>query len=97
MLGDDWLQTYGWLYLAVVIAIGILAYFGVFNFSNVYIEDKCINEKFCEGYFGNFSGISSVENNIYCKVRTIKGDYFILKFIDVNYTELKNRYPECKT
>ena len=37
----EFLMTYGWAILAAVIAIGVLAYFGIFN-SGKYMSESCI-------------------------------------------------------
>lgn len=46
----EFLMTYGWAILAAIIAIGVLAYFGVFSGGNKYIitEIQCSNITFTE-------------------------------------------------
>ena len=50
----EFLVTYGWAILAVMVVIGALAYFGVFN-TKRYINDECLfgNQLFCEDFVIN--------------------------------------------
>ena len=50
----EFLLTYGWAILVVLVAIGALAYFGIFNV-NIYYKtnpDKCVCEQKCEDFIG---------------------------------------------
>ncbi|MFA5856015.1 MAG: hypothetical protein WC867_01555 [Candidatus Pacearchaeota archaeon] len=60
----EFLMTYGWAILAAVIAIGVLAYFGVFNPSK-WMPTACVlNNPFgCESYVVNTTGVHMMITN----------------------------------
>jgi uncharacterized protein (UPF0333 family) len=54
----EFLMTYGWAILAAVIAIGVLAYFGVFNPAKWTPKACVINSPFgCQDYVVNTTGV----------------------------------------
>lgn len=60
----EFLMTYGWAILAAIIAIGVLAYFGVFS-PGKYMPNACIiNNPFgCDDYKVNTTGVFLVVRN----------------------------------
>jgi hypothetical protein len=70
----EFLMTYGWAILAAVIAIGVLAYFGVFS-PGKYMPESCIiNQPFgCDESAANSSGITIVLRNGLGDVANITG------------------------
>ena len=91
----EFMYSYGWAILAAVIAIGVLAYFGVFTPNYLRINENCLAKKFCKNYNGEFVDLSLVDEDIFCKIK-LDTNYFELKFVDINFTELENKYPECR-
>lgn len=91
----EFLMTYGWTILAAIIAIAILAYFGVFNPGQYTSDYKCLSEKFCEKYD---SVLWKYQNDpeIYCKTLTSKGDFYVTQYL-VDFEELKVQFPDCTT
>lgn len=60
----EFLMTYGWAILAAVIAIGVLAYFGVFSPGNYMPEACTLNSPFgCDDYEITTTGVSIVLRN----------------------------------
>ena len=45
----DWLMTYGWAIMVVLIAIGSLAYFGVLSPDNLIPKER-ITQECCDGF-----------------------------------------------
>jgi len=78
----EFLVTYGWALLAVLVTVGVLVYFGIFNTSR-YVDDKCNFGKqiVCEDYILNSSGFLSLKlrNNFGVPINIttiiIKSDY----------------------
>jgi hypothetical protein len=70
----EFLMTYGWAILAAVIAIGVLAYFGVFS-PGKYMPESCvINQPFgCEESLVNTTGVTLVIRNGLGDVANITG------------------------
>ena len=58
----EFLMTYGWAILAAVIAIGVLAYFGVFSPGNFIANSCIINSPFGDCEFA--IGVDQIEMNI---------------------------------
>jgi len=60
----EFLMTYGWAILAAIIAIGVLAYFGVFS-PGKYMPNACtLNAPFgCDDYKVNTTGVFLVVRN----------------------------------
>jgi len=81
----EFLMTYGWVLLSVVMVIGALAYFGVFDVSR-FIPDKCeISSGFeCVDY-------KIAENAIILQIKNSAGtDFYISR---LNYS--RNNEPLC--
>lgn len=60
----EFLMTYGWAILAAVVAIGVLAYFGVFSPGKL-APDRCyVSSPFgCEDYLVSTAGVDMVIRN----------------------------------
>lgn len=83
----EFLVTYGWALLAVMISIGVLVYFGVFNTSR-YVDDTCNFGKqiVCEDYIMRGNG------NLSLRLRNNFGVP-----IDINNIMIKSSYNPAKT
>ena len=89
----EFLMTYGWAILAAIIAIAVLAYFGVFNPGRYASEYKCLAEKFCEDYDLEYSNYQT-DSNVWCKLKMGNKKYQIIQF-EINWEDLKEKYSEC--
>lgn len=81
----EFLSTYGWPILAAIIAIGVLAYFGVFNVKTLTNSQLSEVEVLCAKY--NLVYINQYEcyevdrdfiTNIY-EIKKYNGSYYLLK------------------
>ena len=84
----EFLMTYGWVLLFVVVVIGALAYFGLFDVSK-FIQDKCeINNNFvCVDY-------KIAENAIIIQIKNNAGtDYYISRLSYSRNGELICSWP----
>lgn len=78
----EFLVTYGWALLAVLVTVGVLIYFGIFNTSR-YVDDKCNFGKqiVCEDYLLQSNGNLSLRlrNNFGVSINitrmTIRSNY----------------------
>lgn len=57
----EFLVTYGWAILTVIVAVGVLIYFGIFNTTR-YVNDRCNfgQQLVCEDYILNQHGNISI-------------------------------------
>lgn len=57
----EFMVTYGWVIVAVILVLGALAYYGVFNF-NKYINDECSfgSQIYCEDFMLQSDGTLSL-------------------------------------
>ncbi|MEM4637492.1 MAG: hypothetical protein QXK76_00520 [Candidatus Woesearchaeota archaeon] len=57
----EFMVTYGWVIIAVMLVLGALAYYGVFNF-NKYINDECSfgSQIYCEDFMLQSDGTLSL-------------------------------------
>jgi len=88
--------TYFWAILSAVIVIGVLAYFGVFNFSS-YNKYECFAKSFCKNQTLEYETYQHYENNldIYCKRYLLQNISWIINFRTYNIKELEKLFPEC--
>lgn len=80
----EWLMTYGWAILVVLVAIGMLAYFGVFNFEK---------ESFCEGI--NFTEFRAIAVNSECGEYGVTKDYQCNENTKTIWIELAEEKEGC--
>jgi hypothetical protein len=78
----EFLVTYGWAILGVLIAVGALAYFGLFN-TGRYVNDVCFfgDQMICEDYVAYSDGTINL---------TLRNNFGVN--IDINATEIKSIY-----
>jgi hypothetical protein len=78
----EFLVTYGWAILGVVIVIGALTYFGIFN-TQRYINDECLfgDQMICEDYVAYNDGSVKL---------TLRNNFGV--DIDVTAIEIKSIY-----
>ena len=70
----EFLMTYGWAILVVLVAIGALAYFGVLN-PDRFLPEKCVistgSGMFCEDHTADTTGITIRVKNILAESVTV--------------------------
>ena len=77
----EFLMTYGWAILAAIVAIGVLAYFGVFSPGKLAGSSAILNNPF----YASAWQVNSIEN-ISLEVINNGGDSFFLSEIMINGT-----------
>lgn len=88
----EFFMTYGWAILSAVIVILVLWYM-IFNSDDLLEIDKdCLAEKVCEDL--NAEYISFYSKYVDCNFLISDGVYSREELV-VNYTKLKEIYPEC--
>jgi hypothetical protein len=80
----EFLVTYGWAILGVLIAVGALAYFGIFN-TQRYVSDACSfgDQMVCEDYVAYQNGTVKI---------SLRNNFGV--DIDINSTIIKSSYGE---
>lgn len=91
----EFLMIYGWAILAAVIAIGILAYFGVFSPNPSGYDYKCLADKLCKNQSLELEKYQD-DPQIWCKENIIKDVYWIIEFKLDSWESLKQMFPECE-
>jgi uncharacterized protein (UPF0333 family) len=78
----EFLVTYGWAILGVLIVVGALAYFGIFN-TQRYVSDACYfgDQMICEDYVAYQNGVVNL---------TLRNNFGV--DIDINSTVIKSIY-----
>ena len=94
------LFDYGWALLASIIAIGVLAYFGVFSPSNylrgeIPSDNNCLANSLCLSINESYHSQNIYAGWVKCDKFQNNGIYEE-KFYYVNESMLKNNFPECK-
>jgi len=81
----EFLSTYGWAFLVVLVMIGALAYFGVLNPSS-YAPDKCVGSTVisCGGSYAVFA--NTTETNLQIDITNNQQD-----FVTITSIEMKER------
>ena len=78
----EFLMTYGWAILVVLIAIGALAYFGVLN-PEKFLPEKCViasgSGLFCEDF-----STSSASNEVKFRIKNILTEKVIVSKIELD-------------
>ena len=91
----EWIMTYGWTILVAIIAIGVLAYFGVFT-PGTYdpIDRQCLAEKLCWDNDYEFHHYSSLgdKTRVSCYEINENENKLLKEFIKVNWTALDQKY-----
>ena len=81
----EFLMTYGWAILVVLIAIGALAYFGVLN-PDRFLPEKCVlstgSGLYCDDY-------SAIDNQVTIRVKNILTESVVINYIDLNVTGIQ--------
>ncbi|MGV8142699.1 MAG: hypothetical protein ACP5NS_03635 [Candidatus Pacearchaeota archaeon] len=83
----EFLMTYGWAILAAIVAIGVLAYFGVFSPGKLAGSSAILNNP----YYASAWQVSSTQN-ISLEVINNGGDSFFLSEIVINGTGSNSAY-----
>lgn len=80
----EFLMTYGWAILVVLIAIGALAYFGVLN-PDKFLPEKCViatgSGLFCDDYSATAS-----DDDITFRLKNLLTEQVTVTYIDLNAT-----------
>ncbi|MEK6792404.1 MAG: hypothetical protein AABX96_02945 [Nanoarchaeota archaeon] len=78
----EFLMTYGWAILAAIVAIGVLAYFGVFSPGKLTGSSQITNNPF----YASASQVDSVSNTIKLELTNNGGDTAVISEISVTGT-----------
>ncbi|HLC73872.1 MAG TPA: hypothetical protein VJH20_04530 [Candidatus Nanoarchaeia archaeon] len=76
----EFLMTYGWAILAAIVAIGVLAYFGVFSPGNLTGSSAIVNNPF---YASSWQATSGSESNITLELINNGGDTVMVTNVSV--------------
>ena len=81
----EFLTTYGWAFLVVLVMVGALAYFGVLSPSN-FVSDKCLGTTMLQCDGGYAINANSTETNLQVDLTNIQQD-----FINITSVEMKEK------
>lgn len=92
----EFLMTWGWLILIIIIVIGILGYYFFLNTPEI-IDYKCLRENYCKDLNLEAKPSSDLYSNVVTCQNNIT-DFSNIKYnFDItNMTALEEKYSECK-
>ena len=79
----EFLMTYGWAILAAIIAIGVLAYFGVFSPGKYTTGSTVVNPPFYANSWNVQADIGGAGSGIILELRNNGGEDFEIQSVDV--------------
>ncbi len=88
----EFFLTYGWAILSAIIVVLVLWYMVVNSDDLLGIREPCYAEKVCEDLGLEYSGLNG--KFVFCDFLISDGIYSREELV-VNYTKLKEIYPEC--
>lgn len=79
----EFLMTYGWAILAAIIAIGVLAYFGVFSPGKYTTGSTVVNPPFYANSWNVQADVAGAGSGIVLELRNNGGEDFEIQSVDV--------------
>ncbi len=90
----EFLMTYGWAILAAIIAIGVLAYFGVFSPGKFVPSATVLNAPLYANAWNVVDGSGSADT-ISVEMKNNGGDTLVISDVDISNVQVKGQAYTC--